>query len=80
MVMIETDIMFWVVQLLSEAFATWKQEWLETLDLDQKMNLAVTRWQQRELSAAFEAFRANLVKGQKARTVSPSFGIQPYLT
>ena len=58
------------VQTLAEAFYQWQDSLAHEREVQQKLAECLQRWRLKDLTIAFDAFRANATKQHKAKAVS----------
>ena len=61
------------VQTLAEAFYQWQDRLAHEREVQHKLAECLQRWRLKDLTIAFDAFRANATKQHKAKTVSLCF-------
>ena len=61
------------VQTLAEAFYQWQDSLAHEREVKQRLAECLQRWRLKDLTIAFDAFRANATKQHKAKAVSLCF-------
>jgi len=61
------------VQTLAEAFYEWQDSLAHEREVQQRLAECLQRWRLKDLTIAFDAFRANATKQHKAKAVSLCF-------